>query len=201
MSLETIDPASGTRRITGTMLFYDPPNGEIIEQFQQLERATERRMVAVRPPAPPSRRRSGRALPVPTARRRELRSQLDLISGFLRAFPSLDEPRLSSVLGGYFNDLRDLSGSRVRALAAEISAEAGHQAAVLEEHATWLINLVRDIRLRGPTYDWSVFPKEEYKARVRSALDACERLSTEVESRETQRPDSDGSAVSAVRGR
>jgi hypothetical protein len=47
MSLETIDPASGTRRITGTMLFYDPPNGEIIEQFQQLERATERRMVAV----------------------------------------------------------------------------------------------------------------------------------------------------------
>jgi hypothetical protein len=136
-----------------------------------------------------------------TARRRELRSQLDLISGFLREFPSPDERRLSSVLGGYFIDLRDLSGSRVRALAAEVSTEAGHQAAALEEHVTWLINLVRDIRSRGPTYDWSGFPKEEYKARVRSALDACERLSTEVESRETQRPDSDGSAVSAVRGR
>jgi hypothetical protein len=47
MSVETAEPASGTRRITGTMIFYDPPNGEIIEQFRQLERATERRMVAV----------------------------------------------------------------------------------------------------------------------------------------------------------
>ena len=26
---------------------YDPPNGEIIEQLRQIERATERRMVAV----------------------------------------------------------------------------------------------------------------------------------------------------------
>jgi hypothetical protein len=30
------------------MLFCDPPNGEIIEQFRQIERSTERRMVAVR---------------------------------------------------------------------------------------------------------------------------------------------------------
>jgi hypothetical protein len=29
------------------MFFYDPPNGEIVEQFRQIERANERRMVAV----------------------------------------------------------------------------------------------------------------------------------------------------------
>jgi hypothetical protein len=130
-----------------------------------------------------------------TARRRELRTQLDLISGFLREFPSPDEPRLSRALGGYFIDLRDLSGSRVRALAAEISAEAGHQAAALEEHVTWLINLVRDVRSREASYDWSGFPKQEYEARVRSALDALERLSTEMESREMQRLDSDEDAA------
>ncbi len=135
------------------------------------------------------------------ARRRELLSQLDLISGFLRELRAPDELQLSGANFGYFNDLRDLSGSRVRALAAEISAEAGHQAAVLEEQGQWLINLVRDVRSRGPSYDWSVFPREEYKARVRSALDAFERLSTEVQSREAQRSDSDGSAAIARRDR
>ena len=30
------------------MLFSAPPNGEIIEQLRQIERATEKRMVAVR---------------------------------------------------------------------------------------------------------------------------------------------------------
>src|SRR5215472_731759 len=45
--IETFEPDSGVRRVTGTMFFYDPPNGEIVEQFRQLERATERRMVAV----------------------------------------------------------------------------------------------------------------------------------------------------------
>lgn len=29
------------------MFFYDPPNGEIIERLRQIDRATERRMVAV----------------------------------------------------------------------------------------------------------------------------------------------------------
>ena len=29
------------------MFFHDPPNGELIEQFRQIERATERRMIAV----------------------------------------------------------------------------------------------------------------------------------------------------------
>jgi hypothetical protein len=29
------------------MFFHDPPNGEIIEQFRQIVRETERRMVAV----------------------------------------------------------------------------------------------------------------------------------------------------------
>ena len=34
--------------MAGVSLFSDPPNGEIIEQFRQMERATERRMIVVR---------------------------------------------------------------------------------------------------------------------------------------------------------
>jgi len=118
------------------------------------------------------------------ARRRELGTQIDLVSAFLSECRSPDDPGLSSALQGYFLDLRDLSGTRCRALAAEVSPEAGHQAAALEEHVTWLINLVRDIRLRGGAYDWGTFPRDEYEARRRSGLDALQRLSTEVESRE-----------------
>lgn len=47
INIETIDQATGGRRIAGVMFFYDPPNGEIVEQFRQMERTTERRMVAV----------------------------------------------------------------------------------------------------------------------------------------------------------
>jgi hypothetical protein len=46
-SVETFDQDTGTRAIAGMMFFYDPPNGEIIEQLRQIERTTERRMVAV----------------------------------------------------------------------------------------------------------------------------------------------------------
>jgi hypothetical protein len=47
MSIDTVDQETGARAYAGVMFFYDPPNGEIIEQFRQIERATERRMVAV----------------------------------------------------------------------------------------------------------------------------------------------------------
>ena len=47
IGIETIEQDTGARRVTGTMFFYDPPNGEIIEQIRQIERTTERRMVAV----------------------------------------------------------------------------------------------------------------------------------------------------------
>jgi hypothetical protein len=46
-SVETFDQGTGGRRSAGILIFSDPPNGEIIEQFRQMERATERRMVAV----------------------------------------------------------------------------------------------------------------------------------------------------------
>jgi hypothetical protein len=46
-TVDTVDQETGTRTIVGGLFFYDPPNGEIIEQFRQIERATERRMVAV----------------------------------------------------------------------------------------------------------------------------------------------------------
>jgi len=47
IGIETFEQDTGVRRVNATMFFYDPPNGEMIEQFRQLERATERRMVAV----------------------------------------------------------------------------------------------------------------------------------------------------------
>jgi hypothetical protein len=47
ITVETVDQGAGGRRSAGTLFFCDPPNGEIIEQFRQIERATERRMVAV----------------------------------------------------------------------------------------------------------------------------------------------------------
>ena len=47
MTVETTDQNTGGRALAGAMFFSDPPNGEIIEQFRQMERETERRMVAV----------------------------------------------------------------------------------------------------------------------------------------------------------
>jgi hypothetical protein len=47
MTIEQVDQETGRRTVFGGMFFYDPPNGEIIEQFRQIERTTERRMVAV----------------------------------------------------------------------------------------------------------------------------------------------------------
>jgi hypothetical protein len=38
---------TGGRTVTAVIFFCDPPNGEIVEQFRQIERETERRMVAV----------------------------------------------------------------------------------------------------------------------------------------------------------
>jgi len=121
------------------------------------------------------------------ARRRVLRTEIGLISGFLRELLPPDDPRLPAALASYFGDLRDLSGSRFRALAAEVSGEAGDQATAVEEHGTWLINLVRDIRARGERYDWSSFPRTEYEARRRSGLDAFNRLLAEIDSQERAR--------------
>jgi hypothetical protein len=47
MTVETTSAETGGRAAAGIIFFSDPPNGEIVEQFRQLERATERRMVAV----------------------------------------------------------------------------------------------------------------------------------------------------------
>jgi hypothetical protein len=47
MTVETVVHDARTRTIAGILFFNEPPNGEIIEQFRQLERATEKRMVAV----------------------------------------------------------------------------------------------------------------------------------------------------------
>lgn len=43
MTVET----TKSNRVAGFLFFCDPPNGEIIEQLRQMERETERRMVAV----------------------------------------------------------------------------------------------------------------------------------------------------------
>jgi hypothetical protein len=46
ISVETVDQG-GTGTVGELLFFSDPPNGEIVEQFRELERETERRMVAV----------------------------------------------------------------------------------------------------------------------------------------------------------
>jgi len=47
LNIDMVDQATGGRKTAGVMFFRDPPNEEIVEQFRQMERATERRMVAV----------------------------------------------------------------------------------------------------------------------------------------------------------
>jgi len=47
INIYTADENTASTAPRGVILFCDPPNGEIIEQFKQFERATERRMVAV----------------------------------------------------------------------------------------------------------------------------------------------------------
>ena len=47
MSVDTVDRATGVPARLGMMVFHDPPNGEIVQQFRQIARETERRMVAV----------------------------------------------------------------------------------------------------------------------------------------------------------
>jgi hypothetical protein len=47
MSVDTADPITGARAVAGAMIFCDPSNAEIIEQFRQIKRATERWMLAV----------------------------------------------------------------------------------------------------------------------------------------------------------
>src|SRR5215472_9986929 len=94
------------------------------------------------------------------SRRRDLRTQLDIVSTFLHALPFRDDPRLSQAILSPFNDLREFSGNRFRTLASEVSVDAGRYEAVLEDHVTWLINLVREIRAvpRGIGYNWGNFP-------------------------------------------
>jgi hypothetical protein len=47
ISVEGAEQDTGGRTTRGSIFFSDPPNGEIIREFWQIERATERRMVAV----------------------------------------------------------------------------------------------------------------------------------------------------------
>jgi len=47
ISVEAAEQDTGGRTTRGSIYFSDPPNGEIIREFWQMERATERRMVAV----------------------------------------------------------------------------------------------------------------------------------------------------------
>jgi len=47
MTVETTERDTGRRGPGAVIFFCDPPNGEIVEQFRQMERDTERRMVAV----------------------------------------------------------------------------------------------------------------------------------------------------------
>jgi hypothetical protein len=112
------------------------------------------------------------------ARRRELRSQIAVLKAFLDALPSPDDQRLSRSILDHSNDLRDFSFNRFRALTSEVSAEAGSQAAELEGHVAWLVNIIREIRavpaLIG--YRWENFPKGAYDTHVRFGIGALGQL-------------------------
>jgi len=47
MTIETTERDTGRRVSGGVIFFCDPPNSEIVEQFRQMERESERRMVGV----------------------------------------------------------------------------------------------------------------------------------------------------------
>src|SRR5262249_1682229 len=47
ITVDTADQQTRGRRAVGVIFFSDPPNSEIIDQFRQIQRETERRMVAV----------------------------------------------------------------------------------------------------------------------------------------------------------
>jgi hypothetical protein len=112
------------------------------------------------------------------ARRRELRSQVAVLKAFLDALPSPDDQRLSRSMLDHSNDLRDFSFNRFRALASEVSAEAGSQAAELEGHVAWLVNIIREIRAVPPLtgYRWENFPKGAYDTHVRFGVGALGQI-------------------------
>jgi hypothetical protein len=112
------------------------------------------------------------------ARRRELRAQIAVLKAFLDPLPSPDDQRLSGRILDHSNDLRDFSFNRFRELASEVSAETGSQAAELEGHVTWLVNLIREIRAVPPLtgYRWSDFPKKDYDTHVRFAIGALSQV-------------------------
>lgn len=91
-----------------------------------------------------------------------------------------NDPGLAPASLVIFDDLRDLSGSRFRALAAEISTDAGHQAAVLEEHTTWLINSFATSGHERAHMTGGFFRNENLKRDCNLLLDAFQRLSKEV---------------------
>jgi len=117
------------------------------------------------------------------ARRRELRSQARVLSGFLYALPSPDDQRLSVVILDHSSDLRDFSFNQFRARASEVSAEAGSQAAEVESHVTWLVNLVRECRSvpKGLGFDWANFPKRDYDTHVRFAIAALCQITEQLD--------------------
>jgi hypothetical protein len=115
---------------------------------------------------------------VAAARRRELRAQIAVLKAFLDPLPSPDDQRLSECILDHSSDLRDFSFNRFRELASEVSAEAGSQAAELESHVTWLVNLIREIRAvpRHIGYEWQNFPKRDYDTHLRFAIGALSQI-------------------------
>jgi hypothetical protein len=124
-------------------------------------------------------------LEVVAARRRELRSQIEVLRAFLAALPTPEDQRLAGVILDHSSDLRDFPFNRFRALASRVSLEAGSQAVEAENHLMWLLNLIRGIRAtprpfpRSPNeplgpeskgYDWKSFPGQDYFTHVRFAM-------------------------------
>lgn len=99
------------------------------------------------------------------ARRRELRTLAAMLRKHLLTLPQGDDPRLSEAILTRVVEWGDFDFDRFRALASELSDVAGNHAATAEHLMRWIGELVHTIRAANRTtgYDWSRFPRQEFK--------------------------------------
>ena len=142
----------------------------------------------------------GEHLEAAAARRRELRTQANLLKGILRGLPfSYDERLLEAIRNCY--DFQSFPYDRFRALASEVSLTAGSKVYSVETNLKWLGDLFHTIRSALPPrlgnelfdgvfrpYDWNKFPKREYETAWRNAKNELDLILVELDSFEKALP-------------
>jgi hypothetical protein len=132
-------------------------------------------------------------------RRRELRAHVGVLQSFLSELHGPDDNRLPAEILSHARDLHDFPFDRLRALASEVSVEAGAKAVEAEKHLNWLASLIRSIRASLPRkepprsvneplsptlasgYDWKNFPGRDYDTAWRFGSAALTGLLMQVD--------------------